>query len=1021
MTEVDSVGPQHAVVRVMPQGKPIQTVEIVLDENGIGALCTCGRCGGDPCEHAIAASHALEGYLLAHPIRLWQDVLSQAIEARKPSASSAARGLLVFGIGGQGYRFRVRPFLISARVLPDELPEAPAELARFLYDVRLHRRAREVHSRSDFGGIRNASSDLVAATALLTAGSFYYHEESAIKMAAPLLAACPVFRIDMDGELGAPIEVDSEKARLVVISERVPEGVRLSLAVRRHGRSETEPLRDAQIVARSPTWLLSDTALFSISQPVELVQAFLSDDGLTIPEDEIAEFTKEYLIPLAEQVETAGHFGISREVREAAVKRVYLQEGEEGLVARLAFGYADIELAFAPHAPEYSVSLRPDGSLARVCRQPEVEDAAWRAMSGFGLKRAATPGEFMLRKGVTAVDFLIHQIPRLVEAGYQIFGEEAITSVRVNRARPLLSLSVSSGIDWFDLEAVVKFGELDASWKDVAKAIRRRERYIKLADGSVGMLPADWIERYRRLLGLVGDEAGKMRVGSHQVTVLDELLRDADDPRVDDEFRRRCERLRDLTRIESQPVPSGFRGELRAYQKAGFDWLHCLHEYGLGGCLADDMGTGKTIQALALLQSLKERGEATAPSLIVMPRSLLFNWQREAARFTPELRTLIYADGQRDQTLAELSEYDVILTTYGVMLRDIEALSSYRFHYAILDESQAIKNPLSQTARAARRLQADHRLALTGTPVENTTLELWSQFAFLNPGLLGSLEFFRKEFALPIENQRNEETASLLRRLVFPFILRRTKAQIATDLPPRTERVVYCEMEPAQRKAYERFRDYYRATLLGLIEEEGMDRARMKVLEGLLRLRQVCNHPRLVDSSFRGSSGKFSELLELLETLRAEGHKALVFSQFTQMLQLVAEALESREVPYTYLDGSTRDRSARVDEFQTNPDIPFFLISLKAGGFGLNLTAADYVIHIDPWWNPAVEMQAADRAHRIGQEKPVFVYRLIMADSVEEKVLQLQEAKRGLVAQLIQEESGIFKSLDRHDVEVLFS
>jgi len=433
------------------------------------------------------------------------------------------------------------------------------------------------------------------------------------------------------------------------------------------------------------------------------------------------------------------------------------------------------------------------------------------------------------------------------------------------------------------------------------------------------------------------------------------------------------------------------------------------------------MGTGKTIQALALLQSLKERGEATAPSLIVMPRSLLFNWQREAARFTPELRTLIYADGQRDQTLAELSEYDVILTTYGVMLRDIEALSSYRFHYAILDESQAIKNPLSQTARAARRLQADHRLALTGTPVENTTLELWSQFAFLNPGLLGSLEFFRKEFALPIENQRNEETASLLRRLVFPFILRRTKAQIATDLPPRTERVVYCEMEPAQRKAYERFRDYYRATLLGLIEEEGMDRARMKILEGLLRLRQVCNHPRLVDSSFRGSSGKFNELLELLETLRAEGHKALVFSQFTQMLQLVAEALESRGVPYTYLDGSTRDRSARVDEFQTNPDVPFFLISLKAGGFGLNLTAADYVIHIDPWWNPAVEMQAADRAHRIGQEKPVFVYRLIMADSVEEKVLQLQEAKRNLVSQLIQEESGIFKSLDRHDVEVLFS
>ncbi|HEX2998961.1 MAG TPA: SNF2-related protein, partial [Armatimonadota bacterium] len=628
--------------------------------------------------------------------------------------------------------------------------------------------------------------------------------------------------------------------------------------------------------------------------------------------------------------------------------------------------------------------------------------SAWKELFHYGLKRSTQPGECILRKQVTTVDFLIRQVPRLVEAGYQIFGEEALTTARVNRNHPTLSLDVSSGIDWFDVQAMVHFGDVDVAWSEVVKSLRRRERYIKLADGTIGMLPDDWIERYQRVLGLVEEGDGEMHLAAHQITVLEELLDNADDAHVDEEFTRRRERLRNLKKIAAQPLPHDFQGELRSYQKAGFDWLHFLHEYGFGGCLADDMGTGKTIQALAFLQSLKERGEATNATLIVVPRSLIFNWEREAAQFTPKLRVAIHADGQRDQTTENFDDYDVILTTYGVVLRDIEWLRGYRFHYLVLDESQAIKNPAALTARAARHLNGDHRLVLTGTPVENTTLELWSQFAFLNPGLLGSFEHFRREFALPIERQHDEEAALQLRRLVFPFILRRTKEQIAADLPPRTERIVYCDMEPAQRKSYTKSRDYYRALLLGLIEEEGMDKARMKVLEGLLRLRQICNHPQLVDPGFRGASGKFTELLELLESLQAGGHKALVFSQFTQMLRLVRETLDARKMPYVYLDGRTRDRAARVDLFQEDPQIPFFLISLKAGGVGLNLTAADYVIHIDPWWNPAVEMQAADRAHRIGQDKPVFVYRMIVRGSVEEKILQLQASKRELVSQLIQ-------------------
>jgi non-specific serine/threonine protein kinase len=451
------------------------------------------------------------------------------------------------------------------------------------------------------------------------------------------------------------------------------------------------------------------------------------------------------------------------------------------------------------------------------------------------------------------------------------------------------------------------------------------------------------------------------------------------------------------------------------------DWLHFLNQYGFGGCLADDMGLGKTIEVLALLQSLKEQGKAGAPSLLVVPKSLIANWQRESERFTPGLRILEFMGNFRKKDPALFAQYDIILTTYGTMLRDVELLRDYRFNYVILDESQAIKNPLAQSSKAARLLNADHRLVMTGTPVENNTFELWSQFAFLNPGLLGSVEYFKREFAKPIESGTGEDTTRLLRRLVYPFILRRTKEQVAPELPPRSERILYTDFEPAQRKLYTHTREHYRGILLGMIDKEGIDDVRMKILEGLLRLRQICIHPALVEPTYRGDSAKFELLLETLETLHGEGHKALVFSQFVQSLHLLRKELDARHLHYAYLDGHTKERQAEVDRFQNDPAIPFFLISLKAGGVGLNLTAADYVIHLDPWWNPAVEMQAADRAHRIGQDKPVFIYRIITRDTVEDKILKLQEHKRELVNQLISPEGSFFKAITREDVQALFS
>jgi non-specific serine/threonine protein kinase len=407
--------------------------------------------------------------------------------------------------------------------------------------------------------------------------------------------------------------------------------------------------------------------------------------------------------------------------------------------------------------------------------------------------------------------------------------------------------------------------------------------------------------------------------------------------------------------------------------------------------------------------------------LLVVPKSLIVNWQRESEKFTPSLRFLEYMGNFRSKDTSTFNDYDVILTTYGTMLRDIELLRKYNFAHIILDESQAIKNPLAKSAKAARLLHGNQRIVLTGTPVENNTFELWSQFAFLNPGLLGNMDYFKREFANPIESGGDEESAALLRKLVYPFILRRTKEQVAPELPPRTERVVYTDMIPAQKKLYTQTRERYRAELLGLIESDGIQDVRFKILEGLLRLRQIAIHPALVDKKYTGEAPKFEVLLETLETLQAENHKALIFSQFVETLRLVKKELDARKMKYVYLDGQTPNRQSRVDQFQNDPSYPFFLISLKAGGVGLNLTAADYVIHLDPWWNPAVEMQASDRAHRIGQEKPVFVYKIIARDTVEEKILQLQEKKRALVKSLITTEASFFKSLTQDDVKNLFS
>jgi SNF2 family DNA or RNA helicase len=444
------------------------------------------------------------------------------------------------------------------------------------------------------------------------------------------------------------------------------------------------------------------------------------------------------------------------------------------------------------------------------------------------------------------------------------------------------------------------------------------------------------------------------------------------------------------------------------------------------------MGLGKTVQVLAMLEERRLLRAGHAPSngngnagrlgnsMVVAPRSLIFNWMEEAKRFAPQLRVLDHTGTARGKSAEAFANFDLVLTTYGTMRNDIAFLKDTRFDYVILDEAQAIKNAASEAAKASRLLTADFRLALSGTPVQNHLGELWSLFEFLNPGMLGGSKVLQMTAAG--SSKIDDQTRVILSRALRPFILRRTKGQVAKELPPRVEQTIHCELDAKQRKLYDDLREHYRQSLLAKIAKDGLKKSKIQILEALLRLRQAACHPGLIDKSrVNESSAKLDALMPQLAEVIDGGHKALVFSQFTSLLAIVRKRLDAEKITYEYLDGRTRDRQTVVERFQNDEKCPLFLISLKAGGIGLNLTAAEYVFLLDPWWNPAVEAQAIDRAHRIGQTRQVFAYRLIAQNTVEEKVLKLQETKRELADAIINADNSVIGKLGREDLELLLS
>jgi SNF2 family DNA or RNA helicase len=659
-----------------------------------------------------------------------------------------------------------------------------------------------------------------------------------------------------------------------------------------------------------------------------------------------------------------------------------------------------------------SVSLEKQGEgyiFHRVARHTDLEKNFLHTLQKLGLPmkgfRVAVPKS-------EAFSWLNENRVNLLNLGFEVSQPES-RDKKYFVGKAVIEVEVKENIDWFDIHAKIRFGEFDVPFKDLRRLIMRRKVEFKLPNGEIAIIPEAWLTKYADLFSLSETE------GDHEKPVLRKhhlnLVKELEEGNLAKVHL--SEKLRSMSSfsgIKNYPLPEGFKGELRPYQRAGYNWLRFLHEYNLGGCLADDMGLGKTVQTLTMLLAEKEAGAGT--TLLIMPTSLIYNWEMEASKFTPDLRILNYTGTLRNKDIRRFENYDLILTSYGITRLDVELLQQFYFNYIILDESQVIKNPTSNISKAVRELKSRHKLVLTGTPIENTTLDLWSQMSFINPGILGAQTYFRNEYQNPIEKRNDETRSKKLHAIIKPFILRRHKSQVATELPEKVENVQYSTMTPEQEKRYEEIKSAYREKIFKLIETEGLGNSRFMILEGLTKLRQLANHPKMLDQSYAGDSGKHEDVTHMLENAMGDGHKILVFSQFVKHLELVRSYLKSRKIDFAYLDGSSTDRKEQVERFNKDTNLKVFLISIKAGGLGLNLTEADYVFILDPWWNPAVEAQAVDRAHRIGQKKKVFTYKFITRNTVEEKILMLQQRKMKLTTELITTEESFMKQLSKEDI-----
>ncbi|MHA4810172.1 DEAD/DEAH box helicase [Flavitalea flava] len=764
--------------------------------------------------------------------------------------------------------------------------------------------------------------------------------------------------------------------------------------------------------------------LWNKPEDIALVEKFASKQKWIIEKEDWPAQLKDFILPLTKDYHVEFDDELVKEVKDGdPERRLLLQEKGDYLVFQPLFSYKGFETR--PGGKDEIIV--PDGAQVLIVhRNKEAELQFFRKLESLHSQFIHPEGSYSLAlKGADVLknNWFFLFVDAMEEMKIPVYGFEALKNFRFNTAKPQTKIHISSNTDWFDARVDIEFGDQKVTIADVKKALANRQQFVPLDDGTLGVLPEEWIKKYSLLFRVGEGKSNQLRLSKYHMSVIDELYDNRNEEELIIRLEEKYEQLREFNRIKEIPPPAHLEAILRPYQVHGFHWLNYLQEVNWGGILADDMGLGKTIQALSYLHYYKDTHQKLT-ALVVCPTTLMFNWENEIRKFSPSLTYHIHHGGDRSRNKQALSEFNVIITTYGTLRSDIKLFVDIPFDYAVLDESQAIKNPASKVTKAACLLRAKHRICMSGTPLQNNTFDIFAQMNFLNPGMLGSIEFFRQEFAVPIDKFGEQDRKDHLRKLLYPFILRRTKEQVAKDLPDKTETILFCEMEDEQRNVYEAYRNDYRDKILGTIETQGIQRSQLTILQGLMKLRQICDSPAILNETDRypNHSIKLDELArEITENIG--DHKALIFSQFLGMLALIRERLKELGVKYEYFDGSTsaQERERAIQSFQNDDSCRVFLISLKAGGVGLNLTAADYVYIVDPWWNPAVEQQAIDRTHRIGQTKNIFAYRMICKDTIEDKILQLQEKKRILARDLIADDDGFVKSLTRADVEYLFS
>ena len=847
----------------------------------------------------------------------------------------------------------------------------------------------------------------------------------------PLLAVADEV---LDEKTKHRIKFTDKEWRLVLSVNSNPTGnIMLELFWRRPDKDDIVPFEEVRYFSRQIKWGRYKNVIFPTNVSMNVVpQNLLKSTFTDLKDAEGGKFIYEELPKLQEQIDVEVSDTISKLFLEQRPPKNIVSLGidyDQSLKASLEFEYDGVRVPFSKTAdktPYVTVKRKEDDMVYWVKRNIQHEISAYQMLLACKFVPMQTNNLAMEKEN--AIDFYNYYMNKAGE-GWVFEEKDDISFFKLIEEPFKMCAKIDfseDSKDSFEIQLYGQVGEDIINFDEIYETIQNNEKYSRVRSLGFVEYPAEDIYAMMRSFNSFDayrNDENKFMVKTYRAGLVQELKNRGFELVLSEDFEKFWSQITSFSTDENLTLPKGVNAELREYQMKGFSWLWFMYKYGLNGILADDMGLGKTLQALSLIQKAKEE-DGSMPVLVVCPTSVVFNWESEIQKFTPDLSCLKLAGVDRKSLFEKIPEHDIVITSYALIRRDIEELKNIKFRYVVLDESQNIKNAMSQTAQAVKMLDSDHRLALSGTPIENRLEELWSVFDFLMPGFLFNVAEFNFRYVNPIMERQDKTVEKRLKMQIYPFILRRMKRDVAKDLPDKVENIAYCEMTPEQKDFYLEVLDSTKEELFKSIEQNGLEKSRMSIFSALLRLRQICCHPRLYDKDMvKGDiqSGKFEHLKGMLEQIISEGHRVLLFSQFVDMLDIIKAWCERAGIPYEYLTGKTKDRQGAVERFNSSTSIPIFLISLKAGGTGLNLTGADYVIHYDPWWNPAVEDQATDRAYRIGQTKKVFVYRIITKNTVEEKIQKLKSIKRNLVDSVISVDRNITKSLTIDDIKEIFS